>query len=142
MALQVDQIVEGYEVAPFVRAADLHAFNRYAAVNDEFVDIHMDDEAGRAAGYPSAFGMGNLTFAWMHCLLRDWLGDAGRIVRIECQFRGPALRGDTVTCRAKVTRTYDEGGHLRADLDVWSENQRGETTTPATATVELRGASS
>jgi acyl dehydratase len=129
------EVVEGFEIPPFSREANLHAFNRYAAVNDEFVDIHMDDEAGRAAGYPGAFGMGNLTFAWMHCLLRDWLGDDGRIVRINCQFRGPALRGDTVTCRGTVTRVYDEDGAQMADLDVWSENQHGEKTTPATATV-------
>ena len=109
MTVEVDQVVEGLELPPFVRTADFHAFNRYAAVNDEFVDIHMDDEAGRAAGYPGAFGMGNLTFAWMHCLVRDWLGDAGRIVRLECQFRGPALRGDTVTCKATVTRVFEEG---------------------------------
>jgi len=138
MRLNVDEIVEGQEVPPFARAANFHTFNRYAAVNDEFVDIHMDDEAGRAAGYSGAFGMGNLTFAWMHCMLRDWLGDAGRIVRVECQFRGPALRGDTVTCKATVTRTYVEGGIKLADLDVWSENQHGEKTTPATATVAFQ----
>jgi acyl dehydratase len=137
MPIKFDELVAGDELPPFVRTADFHAFNRYAAVNDEFVDIHMDDEAGRAAGYPGAFGMGNLTFAWMHCLLREWLGDFGRIVRLECQFRAPALRGDTVTCRATVTRTWGEDGRTLANLDVWSENQRGETTAPATATVEL-----
>ncbi len=135
MPVDVDQVAEGQELPPFVRTADFHAFNRYAAVNDEFVDIHMDDDAGRAAGYPGAFGMGNLTYAWMHCLVRDWLDGAGHIVRLECQFRGPALRGDTVTCKAKVTRVYEEGGVTMADLEVWSENQKGEPTTPATATV-------
>jgi acyl dehydratase len=135
MTLHVQNIVQGYEVPPFVRSADFRSFNRYAAVNDEFVDIHMDDEAGRAAGYPGAFGMGNLTYAWMHCLLRDWLGEQGRIVGIDCQFRKPALRGDTVICRATVTRTYVEDGERRADLDVWTEDQTGERTTPASATV-------
>jgi acyl dehydratase len=113
----------GATVPPFVRTAGLHAWNRFAAVNYEFVDIHMDDEAGRAAGYPRAFGMGNLTYAWMHCLLREWLADDGWIVRIGCQFRRPALRGDVVTCRAVVARTYEEDGVAMADLDVWTEDQ-------------------
>lgn len=137
MPFTIATLAEGDELPPFVRAANLHAFNRYAAVNDEFVDIHMDDDAGRAAGYDAAFGMGNLTFAWMHCMLRDWLGDAGRIVAVRCQFRGPALRGDSITCRARVTRMREDGGQRLVDLDLWAENQRGEITTPATATVVL-----
>ena len=32
------------------RTTAFHNWNRYAAVNDEFVPIHMDDEAGKAAG--------------------------------------------------------------------------------------------
>ena len=48
----------GDELPVFQRATGLHHWNRYAAVNDEFVPIHMDDEAGQEAGYPSAFGMG------------------------------------------------------------------------------------
>ena len=95
----------------------------------------MDDEAGRAAGYPGAFGMGNLTYAWMHCMLREWLGERGRIVRLECQFRKPALRGATITCKATVTRIYESDGVRFADLDAWTEDQHGERMTPATATV-------
>ena len=41
----------GDEIPTFVREnTGLHHFNRYAAVNEEFVPIHMDDEAGREAG--------------------------------------------------------------------------------------------
>jgi len=43
----------------------------------------MDDEAGRAAGHPTAIGMGNLQWAYLHNLLRGWLGGRGRIVRVE-----------------------------------------------------------
>ena len=39
-------------------------WNRYAAVNDKFVYIHMDDEAGGSAlNEQGAFGMGNLRYA-------------------------------------------------------------------------------
>ena len=44
----------------FTRSTALGNWNRFATVNDEFVQIYMDDDAGRAAGYPPAFGMGNL----------------------------------------------------------------------------------
>ena len=135
MAIDVSAVGEGFEVPAFARTPTFHYWNRYAAVNYEFVDIHMDDAAGQAAGYPGAIQMGNLTFAWFHSMLRDWLGFDGRVVRVQCQFRSPSLRGDTVTCKAVVTKRYDQDGVPMADLDVWAENQQGERTAPGTATV-------
>ena len=66
----VSELTVGMEIPEFQRATGLHNWNRYAAVNSEFVDIHMDDEAGQAAGYPTAFGMGNLQWSYLHALLR------------------------------------------------------------------------
>ena len=40
--------------------------------HEEFVPIHMDDDAGRRAGNPGAFGMGNLQIAYLHALLLDY----------------------------------------------------------------------
>ena len=74
------QIQIGDELPAFVRETGLDNWNHYAAVNDEFVPIHMDDEAGKAAGYPSAFGMGALQWAYLHDLLRSWIGEDGRIL--------------------------------------------------------------
>ena len=55
-------------------------WNRYAAVNDEFVYIHMDDDAGRAAlNEQGAFGMGNLRYAYLVNALQDWIGDEATI---------------------------------------------------------------
>jgi acyl dehydratase len=139
MAVDLQQQQPGSPVPPFVRTPGFHHWNRYAAVNSEFVDHHMDDEAGRASGYPGAFGMGNLTFAWLHCMLHEWLGGSGRIVEVECQFRSPVLRGDVVTCGGVVTRRYERDDEIHLDLDVWSENQRGDRSTRGTATVALGG---
>lgn len=55
----------------FDRATDLANWNRYAAVNDKFVPMHMDDAAARAVGYPNAFGVGNLQWAYRRNMLRD-----------------------------------------------------------------------
>jgi acyl dehydratase len=112
----------GTEVPEYVRTTDLANWNRYAAVNDEFVPIHMDDEAGRAAGFPSAFGMGNLLWAYLHNMLRDWIetefaGD-GRIVSVDLSFRSPNLRGQTVAARGTVTAVREEDGATIVDLDV------------------------
>jgi acyl dehydratase len=127
----------GDELPPFTITTGLPNWNRYAAVNDEFVPIHMDDEAGRAAGYPTAFGMGNLQWAYLHNLVRDWLGEDGSIASLSCQFRGPNTKGMTVTARGVVTAVRFEGGRRYGDLDIWTEDGEGRKLAPGSATVEL-----
>lgn len=127
----------GQQLAPFVRVTGLHNWNRFAAVNDEFVPIHMDDEAGRAAGYQSAFGMGNLQLSYLHNLLRQWMGDDGRIERIACQFRSANVKGQTVTARGRLVAIRHVGDRSVVELEVWTENQDGERLAPGSATVSL-----
>lgn len=127
----------GQEIPPFTRETGFAVWNRYAAVNDEFVPIHMDDEAGRAAGYPSAFGMGNLQWAYLHNALRGWLGEEASIVRLSCQFRGANTKGMTLTVSGTVTAVYEAEGRRYADVELAVRDQEGNRLTPATATVAL-----
>jgi acyl dehydratase len=139
MAVDRNAVTVGTELPVLVRTTGFHNWNRYAAVNDEFVPIHMDDEAGRAQGFPGAFGMGNLMWSYLHNLVRDWTGDDGRIVRMGCSFRSPNLRGMTVEARGTVTAVRDENGERLVDLDlVVLDHDNPETVlVPATATVAL-----
>jgi MaoC like domain len=133
----ISELTVGAEIPVFQRATGLQNWNRYAAVNDEFVDFHMDDEAGRAAGFATAFGMGNLQWSYLHSLLRNWIGDSGRIVQVACQFRSPNLRNQVVTAHGKITAIRTEGGETVVDLDVWTENDSGQAMAPGSATVVL-----
>ena len=116
-------LVPGHELPVFVRETGFHNWNRFAAVNDEFAIIHMDDEAGREAGYPNAFGMGNLQWAYLHNLLREWLAPEGRIVKMDCQFRGANDKGQTVTARGRITSVSAAGEQMLVELDVWTESE-------------------
>ncbi|MCD0452963.1 hypothetical protein LO762_27840 [Actinocorallia sp. API 0066] len=129
-----EAFAEGARLAPYVRTAGLEAWNRYAAVNDEFVGIHMDDEAGRAAGYPGAIGMGNLIWAWLHAMLEDLLPEGGRVTRLECRFRVPALKSDEITCSGVVTaRDHGADGSTAVTLDVWADRHTGDRLVTGTA---------
>jgi acyl dehydratase len=136
-SVAIDAIEVGQELPEFRRTTGFANWNRYAAVNDEFVPIHMDDEAGRAAGYPTAFGMGNLQWAYLHNLLRQWVGDSGQILRLACQFRAANTKDMTVVARGRVTAVRDEDDRRVVDLEVWTESDRGDKLAPATATVAL-----
>ena len=139
MAVDRDTVTAGTELPVFVRTTGFHNWNRYAAVNDEFVPIHMDDDAGRAQGFPGAFGMGNLMWSYLHNLVRDWMGDDGRIVKMGCSFRSPNLRGMTVEARGTVTAVRDDNGERLVDLDLVVVDRDNPDTVlvPATATVAL-----
>lgn len=129
------KVAVGDTLPAFVRTTGLANWNRFAAVNDEFIDIHMDDDAGRNAGYESAFGMGTLLWSYLHNLVRDWVGEGGRIIEIDCQFRAPNIKGLTLTGHGTVTKVR---GNL-VDLALSIEDQHGNILTPGSATVELAG---
>jgi acyl dehydratase len=112
-------------------------WNRYAAVNDEFVPIHMDDAEGQRAGYPTAIAMGRLQWSYVHRLLRDELGDGGRIVSVSLQFRGPTLRGVGFTVSATVVATRASAHEQLVDLDVAIHDADGVLLAPGTATVAI-----
>ena len=139
MAVDRDTVTVGTELPAFVRTTGFHNWNRYAAVNDEFVDIHMDDGAGQAAGYPGAFGMGNLQWAYIHNMLREWLGLDGRIVSVACQFRGPNLRNTVVTAHGTITAVRPTDSETLVDLDVWTETEGSGKVAVGTATVAVPG---
>jgi acyl dehydratase len=130
-------IAVGQVVVAGPRRTGFAEWNRFAAVNDEFVPIHMDDDEARKAGYPFAIAMGRLQWSYVHRMLRDWLPDDGRIVAVSLQFRGPTLRGELFDVKAKVTRVRPVGHEQLVDLEVWIEDAKGKVLAPGTATVAL-----
>ncbi len=128
-------ITAGEQLPAFTRTTGFEAWNRFAAVNDEFVPIHMDDDAGHAAGMPAAFGMGNLQLAYLHNLVREWLNERGRILRMQCRFRAVNNKGQQVTARGRVTSVERQTDGLVVELDVWTEDQDGNQLAPGNCTV-------
>ena len=121
---------------PFTRDSGLEYWNRYAAVNDEFWPHHMDDEPARPMGYPTAFGMGNLTWAYLHIAVHKWFGETARIAAIGAQFRSAVTRGKQIVVRGTVTavRPVDDGA-AEIDLELRAEDAEGTLLAPGTATV-------
>ncbi|TAJ19976.1 MAG: hypothetical protein EPO65_05160 [Dehalococcoidia bacterium] len=133
-----EDINVGDSIPAWSRKTDFMSWNRYAAVNDEFVYIHMDDEAGRAAlNEQGAFGMGNLRYAYLVNSLHDWIGEGARIHEVGCQFRAINQKNDVLTVTGKVTDKKVENGENRVYLDMNVVNQKGEATCPGTAIVVL-----
>jgi acyl dehydratase len=140
MAVNVyfEDLKVGDEMPGWARTTGFMEWNRYAAVNDEFVPFHMDDEAGRAAkNEKGAFGMGNLRYAYLVNGLRDWIGDEAEIREIGCQYRAINQKGDTLTVWGKVTEKKVENGENLVRLDMNVLNQDGQATCPGHAVIVL-----
>ena len=130
------QIAVGDRLSPYVAPRGLEAWNRFAAVNDEFVPVHMDDDAGRRAGNESgAFGMGNLRLSYLANLLRAWSGDDAEIRELQVEYRSRHQKGDVLTATGTVTDVRVEGdmGLVTVSVDVVTED--GRSTAPGTAVV-------
>jgi acyl dehydratase len=140
MAVNVyfEDVQIGDQLPAWSRRTDFMNWNRYAAVNDEFVPFHMDDEAGRAAlNEQGAFGMGNLRYAYLLNALRDWIGDEAEIREVGCEYRAINQKGDVLTVTGTVTDKRVEDGENRVMLDVNVVNQDGAATCPGHAVVVL-----
>ncbi|HEX4778116.1 MAG TPA: hypothetical protein VFW74_15165, partial [Acidimicrobiia bacterium] len=99
--------------------------------------VHWDTEWARRAGNPAIYDYGRMRETWLVHLCTDWMGDDAWLWKLDCQFRRFNYVGDTHWMRGRVTRRYESEAGPAVDLDVWGENQRGETTTPGHATILL-----
>ena len=137
MAINIsfDSIEVGQELPEFTRKTDFDNWNRFAAVNDEFISMHMDDEMARAMGQLGAIGMGNLRWTYLLNALRDWAGDEAEIVNMNVQFRGTNLKNDVLRTRAVIAEKKTENGRNLVTLDIDVLNQNDEATTPAKAAI-------
>lgn len=132
-----EDVEVGQEVPAFERETDFMNWNRYAAVNDEFVYLHMDDAVAEAAGQGEAFGMGNLRWAYVMNALQDWIGDEAEVRDLSMQFREINRKHDKLTTQAVVTeKTVEDGEHL-VHLDVNVVNHESVAGAPGHATVVL-----
>ena len=132
-----EDVQEGQELPSFQRVTTIESWNRYAAAKDEFIIFHQDDDEGRAQGERGAFGMGNVRYAYLHDMLRGWIGLQGEIRRVHVQHRAINNKGDLLTAWGKVTRKYVEEGRHLIDLEIGVTNQDRVLATPGTATVQL-----
>jgi acyl dehydratase len=98
---------------------------------------HHREDVARQVGVPGTYDYGPQRVAWLGSLVTNWMGDEGLLKRLRGDLRGFNVVGDTTWCKGKVARKHTQGRFPLVDVDLWSENQRGETTSKGVATVLL-----
>jgi acyl dehydratase len=135
--LRFEDVREGDEIPPFVvdnlTRTDLV---RYAGASSDFNPIHHDQTFAEKAGLPTVFAHGMLSAGFVSKCVTDYVGREN-LRRFKVRFATRVWPGDTITCKGKVTRKYEEGGKRYIEGDVVALNQKGETAIAGSFTAEL-----
>lgn len=99
---------------------------RFAGASDDYNAIHLDDKVAKAAGKASVFAPSTLVMAYIGRMTQAALVGAS-IRRYGLRLMKLLWPGDVLTCRGVVVETRKENGEYLVDMDVWADNQRGET---------------
>ncbi|EED34478.1 conserved hypothetical protein [Luminiphilus syltensis NOR5-1B] len=126
----------GTAIPGFSRTSDIIQQFLYNAVLYNAHRIHFDTPyATEVEGYPGLVVAGPLLGDWLHQCVELWLGDEGRLVRIQYSNRGAAYTGDQLHVGGEVTAVDPD--HATATLTLWVKNDAGDTLVPAEVDIVL-----
>ena len=99
--------------------------------------VHWDNDAARMVGNPAAYDFGRMRSAFLTQIITNWMGDNAWLWKMKSEYRRFNFVGDMTWVKGKVAAKSIEDGRCVVDLEVWCENQRGETSAPGSARVIL-----
>lgn len=133
-----EDVVIGDELPTVTKMPDTIQLFMFSASTWNLHRIHFDaDFAREHDGLPNVLAHRPLLGSFLAQLLTGWLGDDGKLKRLEWSNRGPALPGDTLVCRGRVTGKHRDAAGALVECDVWIEKAGGEVIVPGKAVVAL-----
>jgi acyl dehydratase len=136
MALNFDTISVGDELPVLTKTPGREQLVKYAAGSGDFNPLHYDAEFEQAKAIGDNIVHGRMKYASLGQVVSDWAGHAAVVSSISCQYRGMDLQGKTFTVGGTVT-AKDEMTRA-VEVEVWTKDAKGTTTTPGKATLRFR----
>ena len=105
----------------------------------------IKDSVAQVFGFPFAHDSGTQRVCWLENMVTNWMSNLGFLEKLSVQLVRPNFIYDTTWCKGRVrdksAKAYPDqsrrDGKHTVELEVWCENQRGETTAMGSATVAL-----
>ena len=138
MAVTWDQVQEGQELPVLKKNCTTQQLVQWAAGSGDFYQIHYDKDFAQSTGLPGLIVHGALKNAFLGQLVHDWVGQNGRIKKYGCSYRGMDYPNEDILCKGVVRKKHESNGEKLVELEVWTENPKGEKTTPGSATVAFK----
>jgi hydroxyacyl-ACP dehydratase HTD2-like protein with hotdog domain len=137
-ALFFEDVEVGDEIPAITKTPSNLQLFMFSAVTWNCHRIHFDADFARGHDrLPDVLTQRPLLGSFLCQLLSDWVGENGKLERLEWSNRGPAVPGDTLTCRGKVVGKRRQGDKAIVECEVWIEKGAGETIVPGKAAVSL-----
>ncbi len=128
----------GQDIPAIVKTPSNMQLFMFSAATWNLHRIHYDADFARDHdGLPNVLAHRPLLGSFLAQVLTDWVGDHGRLLGLEWSNRGPAVPGDRLTCRGRVTGKRREADRGIVECDVWVERENGEVIVPGKAEVAL-----
>ena len=100
--------------------------------------VHVDNEAARTAGLPSAYALGAARQSYQLQSLTHAVGDDAWIERNNCDYRRFVYLGDAMTFRNEIVRRFvDDDGEHGIEVAGATLNQRDENLMPSRSLIAL-----
>jgi acyl dehydratase len=129
-AVDFEEISVGDELPPFVLALTIQRMVMEAGVNRDFSPIHHDREIAQANGAPDMFINTLLLQGMYEAAVRDWGGLDLHLVSMRFRMHTFNCAGDLLSCTGRVhEKQVDDDGNRLVTLEMWTESDRGRTTT-------------
>ncbi len=133
---RIDQIRTGDQLPALTDKPDNVQLFLYNAALWNAHRIHFDlPYAKEVEGYPGLVIAGPLMGDWLTQCVLQWLGEDGRLARIEYSNRQAAYIGETLTTSGRIISVDAAAG--TAEIEVAVTNEAGDVITPGSATVRF-----
>jgi acyl dehydratase len=99
--------------------------------------VHERTDLTDSIGLAGPYDLAVQRFSWIGHLICNWMGDDGFLKKVKAECRMFNYFGDTQYLKGRIVNKYTDKGQYFVDIEIRTENQRGENTMPGMATVML-----
>jgi len=120
-----ERIHEGDEIPALTKKPTYMQLFMFSAITWNRHLIHYNTEFARGDGLRDVATHRALLGNFLAQMLSDWVGEDGKVSKVEWSVRGGAAPGDVIMCRGKVVQKVEDEKGRRIGCDIWIENEDG-----------------
>jgi acyl dehydratase len=111
---------------------------RWAGACDNYdAEFHHDEYVAKAQGLPGIILSGPFMASYLMTEVAHWVGRNARLLHFADRNVGSTMPRDMAYLHGRVKKKLERDGEGVLEIECWIDNQRGENTTPARATIAV-----
>lgn len=128
----------GTLIPEFTRKISLLDLVQYSASTWNFYLMHIEKDFAQKSGFRDANIHAPFFGAFFATMISKWIGDPGRLIKLEYRVNKMGFPGDTITGKGTVISKYCDSGKNLIECDIWVENQHETKVATGSVTLSLR----